>query len=124
MKSNNLSFIFCILIASVASFLSLIVSSQFPGDKKVSAQNSDVRSNFKISSWNVVDSSLSDLLNSGWKLVSQSSHRVATVTTNGVGAIEETTYVYTLSKGSKYITCFLNSPVANKGAYSGCRSIN
>jgi hypothetical protein len=110
------------LIASFASLLSLVSFNSFFSTKNVVAQPSDT--NFKLSSWSVINSSLSELLNSGWKITAQSSHRVATVTTNGVGAFDETTFVYTLSKGSKYITCLLYNPVANKGGYTACRAIN
>jgi hypothetical protein len=92
--------------------------------KSVDAQYYSNDPNFKLSSWTVVNSSLTDLLNSRWKIIAQSSHRVAIVTTNGVGAIDKSTFVYTLSKGNKYITCPLFDPPANKGGYTACRAIN
>jgi hypothetical protein len=90
------------------------------GSQNVMAQNPTT----KLSPWKVVDSSLADLLNSGWHLVGQSSHRAATSTTGGVGAIDDTTYVYTLTKNGKYVTCLLTNPKADIGVYSGCRLIN
>lgn len=84
------------------------------------AQNS----NFQKTSWKVTNDSLTDLLDDGWKIISSNTYRMALATTNGVGAFDDTTFVYTLSKQSKYITCFLHDPTVREGASSGCRFIN
>jgi hypothetical protein len=126
MKSKVLLFLSSILIALILFLTSLVAVDQIRGSNSTIAQASinEYTDNFKLSSWVVVNSSLSDLLNAGWKIIAQSSHRVATVTTNGVGAIDQATYIYTISKGNKYITCYIMNPVPNKGGYSACRSIN
>jgi hypothetical protein len=104
---------------AMLAMLSLCLNGQ-----KMTAQSSRNTPVFKINPWTVVDSNLADLLNSGWKLVGQSSHRIATVTGGGIGAIDEETFVYTLTRNGKYVTCFLQNPIPNKGAYGGCRLIN
>jgi hypothetical protein len=72
--------------------------------------------------WRDADRSLAGLLNSGWQIVGQSSHRAYF---GGTGIrIDETTYVYTLRKESQYITCLIYSPNANGKTYSRCRHIN
>jgi hypothetical protein len=106
---------------------SLILLLTFSGQayyKPVQAQSVASNPNYKMTSWIVVNSNLTELLNNGWKIIAQSTHRVATVTTNGVGAIDETIFVYTLSKVNKYITCSVYNPIADKGGSSGCRALN
>lgn len=84
------------------------------------AQNS----NYQKTSWKVTNDSLTDLLDDGWKIISSNSYRMALATTNGVRSFDETVFVYTLGKQSKYITCFINDPTVREGASSGCRFIN
>jgi hypothetical protein len=74
--------------------------------------------------WNVVNKSLTELLNDGWKPVSQSSDRAAIATTGGVGAFDEQTFGYLLVKNGKYITCLITDPKVIDGAYSRCRALN
>jgi hypothetical protein len=119
MKMPQLRLIVTTAFMAVLTMLIFHLNSQ-----KIVAQSSRKIPIFKINPWTVVDSNLSELLNDGWKLVGQSSHRVATVTGGGIGAIDEETFVYTLTKNGKYVTCFLQNPVPNKGAYGGCRLIN
>jgi hypothetical protein len=108
---------FFVFIATVF----IVINIPGIGSQSVMAQSPTT----KYNPWKVVDSSLADLLNSGWRLVGQSSHRTATSTTaGGVGAIDDTTYVYTLTKNGKYVTCLLTNPKADIGVYSGCRLIN
>jgi hypothetical protein len=116
---NSSTIKYCRIIS--ASFFLIVLISPIQVAK---AQSPTRNQNFKLTSWNVVNSSLTDLLNSGWKIVGTSSHRVATVTGRGIGAIDEETYVYTVSKDGKYINCSFTDPVANKGAYTACRLLN
>jgi hypothetical protein len=72
--------------------------------------------------WANVDSSMAQLLNSGWKIVSQAVYRVVVIAPNNNA--DDTTFTYTLYKDGKYITCLLDDPkppIANK---SGCRRLN
>jgi hypothetical protein len=80
--------------------------------------------NFQKTSWKVINDSLTDLLDDGWNLIDTSVYRMATVTTGGVGAFDDTSYNYTLSKGKKYVMCFISNPSATSGASSGCRLLN
>jgi hypothetical protein len=76
--------------------------------------------------WINVNKSLTDLLNDGWNIVSQSSYRVVTTTPNGAVGIDESRHLYTISKNGKFITCFLDNPKTDirVGATSGCRLLN
>jgi hypothetical protein len=72
--------------------------------------------------WRVVNQSLSELLESGWKIVSHSSHRVVIAPyTNG--ASDEETYSYILQKNGKYINCLIRDPRPDN-SYSACRQLN
>jgi hypothetical protein len=86
--------------------------------------NSIAETTGKKTMWKVVDQSLTDLLNSGWKLIGQNSERVATSPgASGYRTYDERSFVYTLYKNGKYITCFVIEPRPDDG-YSHCRLIN
>jgi hypothetical protein len=74
--------------------------------------------------WKIIDSSLADLLNDGWKLVNQSSDRAAIATGGGIGAFDEQTFTFVLSKNGKYVMCAITNPSVRDGVYSRCRSLN
>lgn len=95
MKKNNLFLVF-VLTSSMFFMNDYQVYAQFAPGKRTM--------------WRPVESSLTDLLNSGWKLVSFSSDRAATATGGGIGAIDEQTFSYILYKDGKYITCFITNP--------------
>jgi hypothetical protein len=80
--------------------------------------------NRKRTMWNVVDKSLTDLLNEGWKPVNQISDRAAIATTRGEGAFDEQTFGFLLVRNGKYITCLITNPKVVEGAYSRCRALN
>ncbi len=72
--------------------------------------------------WLVVNSSLGELLNSGWIIVNQSNNRVVIAPyTNG--ASDEVTYTYLLHKKGKYINCSIRNPSPDD-ASSACRQLN
>jgi hypothetical protein len=72
--------------------------------------------------WRVVNQSLGELLDSGWKIISYSSNRVVIAPyTNG--AVDEERYSYILQKNGKFINCFVDSPRPDN-AYSSCRQLN
>jgi hypothetical protein len=73
--------------------------------------------------WQPVNSSLSELLNAEWKLINQSTNRVATSTSPGVNGYDEQSFTYTLYKNKKYITCIITEPTIDS-AYSKCRLLN
>jgi hypothetical protein len=122
MKNNFVSLVVSSLLSIIISFSLFIGVGHFSGLQNANAQSND--STYKLTLWKSVNSSLSELLNSGWRIIAQSSHRVATVTTNGVGAIDQRTFVFTLSKNDKYITCFVTNPQVNEGGNSNCRLMN
>ncbi len=74
--------------------------------------------------WEVVNSSLSDLLNSGWKVIDHSYTDARTSSNPGVQGTIERTFTYLLLKNGKYITCSLPNPYPGERNVSGCRSIN
>jgi hypothetical protein len=77
-----------------------------------------------VTTWKIVNSSLSTLLNDGWKLVNISGTDVATAPYANVGAIRSVSFIYVLSKDGKYVTCIINDPDATGLNYSRCRLIN
>jgi hypothetical protein len=72
--------------------------------------------------WQAVDVSMSDLLNSGWQIVAQSTTRVVGVQPGG--AYNVTTFAYTLHKSGKYISCFVENPKPPIAQVSSCRQLN
>jgi hypothetical protein len=75
--------------------------------------------------WKPVNSSMSDLLNSGWKMISQGSDRAATSSIPGssIPGFDEQTFTYSLYKDGKYITCIIVDPRPDKTS-SRCRMVN
>jgi hypothetical protein len=122
MKNKLLSTLLFSLLVIMISCLVFIGFNE--NTKTAKAQVSTDNPSYYLTTWNAVNISFSELLSSGWKIIAQSSHRVATVTTNGVGAIDERSYAFTLSKGNKYINCLITNPKVNQGGYSGCRAMN
>jgi hypothetical protein len=72
--------------------------------------------------WKVVNQSLGELLDSGWKIISHSSHRVV-IAPYTTGASDEETYSYVLYKNGKYITCLIDNPRPDNTS-SKCRQLN
>jgi hypothetical protein len=78
--------------------------------------------NRKLTTWSAVDKSMTELLDSGWKIISHSIHRVVIAPyTNG--ASDEETFSYILHKNGKYIDCLIKDPRLSS-SYSGCRQLN
>jgi hypothetical protein len=74
--------------------------------------------------WEKVETSLSDLLNSGWLLTGISATRVAYRNSIGPGGLDEETYIFSLIKEGKYIVCSMDNPNPPIAKVSGCRRIN
>ena len=74
--------------------------------------------------WEVVDLSLSQLLDSGWQLFSHGSNRAAFRNTISPGGLDEETFTFILTKNSKYIMCRVTNPKAPIASLSGCRKLN
>jgi hypothetical protein len=77
-----------------------------------------------VTKWVVVNSSLADLLNDGWKIINHSYSDSRTSASPGVSETREVTISYLLTKDNKYINCSLFNPFPGKRNISGCRSIN
>jgi hypothetical protein len=74
--------------------------------------------------WEKIDSSLSDLLNSGWLLQGTDYNRVAYQNSVSPGGLDEENYTFTLSKSGKYIICSVGNPRAPVAQSTRCRGIN
>jgi hypothetical protein len=74
--------------------------------------------------WEKVDSSLSDLLNSGWLLQGTDYNRVAYQNSISPGGLDEENYTFSLSKNGKYIICSVGNPRTPIAQTAGCRRIN
>jgi hypothetical protein len=110
--------IFCFIgLASILLLMFLTLSS--PSIAQAPSRQSTM--------WGVADKSLTELLDSGWKITNQSSYRVFISRVVGIRRqLEETdaeTHVYLLYKNGKNISCFLDGPSPNE-AYSKCRRLN
>jgi hypothetical protein len=73
--------------------------------------------------WKPVDKSLTELLNSGWKIIGHGTNRVATSGYIGVIAYDEVTYTFVLYKDGKNITCLVGEPRPGN-TVSRCRQLN
>jgi hypothetical protein len=74
--------------------------------------------------WEIVDASMSDLLNSGWQLLGVSYNRVAVRNSISPGGLDAETYVFSLTKNGKYIVCTTDNPNAPVAKSTGCRKIS
>jgi hypothetical protein len=110
-----------IVVVFSASILALFEGIILPRNVNAEIQSLSTH----VTSWKVVNKSMSDLLNSGWRIVSQSAYRVATSTSGGFGSIDEETFIYTIVKDGKFITCIIPNPQREPGVTrSGCRLLN
>ncbi len=75
------------------------------------------------SKWEKVETSLSDLLNSGWQLIGIASNRAAYRNSVSPGGFDEETHSFSLTKNGKYIICLTANP-SHPIANIGCRRIN
>ncbi len=78
----------------------------------------------KPTPWGRVESTLAELLNSGWNLMNVSSHRAAYQNSFSPGGFDETTLIFSLTKNGKYIICYMDNPKPPTAKVSGCRKIN
>jgi hypothetical protein len=79
-----------------------------------------------ITTWEVVDESMDQLLKNGWKIVSHAAYRVVGVKPGSLGgtSYDETTYTYILYKNNQHIQCLLSNPSPPpKITNSRCRRI-
>jgi hypothetical protein len=77
---------------------------------------------YNRTTWRVINSGMNELIDSGWKVISHSSHRVVILPGTNSGK-DEVGYTYILSKGNKLIQCVIYDPQPDD-AYSRCRYLN
>jgi hypothetical protein len=75
------------------------------------------------SKWEMVDVSMSQLLNSGWQISGHSATRTASPGGPGITSFDNIIYTFVLSKGGKYIVCSTENPSAPTSQI-GCRKLN
>lgn len=124
MKKSILLNICSIILLLASIFISFSAKQAVAQSGAAQSNQYAQNSNLQKTSWKVTNDSMTDLLDDGWKIISSNSYRMALATTGGVGAFDETVFVYTLNNQNKYITCFLADPKAREGASSGCRLLN
>ncbi len=73
--------------------------------------------------WEDVRISMTDLLNSGWRLTAHGTNRVAANSNAGNGFDQES-LTFVLTKNDKYIVCFLENPRPPIANFAGCRKLN
>jgi hypothetical protein len=73
--------------------------------------------------WDDVKMSMKDLLNVGWQLTSHGTNRVAANSSSG-NSFDVETFSFILTKGSKYIICFVENPRPPVANAASCRRLN
>jgi hypothetical protein len=74
--------------------------------------------------WEKVNSSLSELLDSGWTLLGITSNRVAYRNSVSPGGLDEENFIFSLTKNGKYILCSIGNPQPPVAQVAGCRRLN
>jgi hypothetical protein len=129
MKKNIVSIALSIALLIFSASL-IFVGNQMSAVASLNARTNDIAltSNLQRTTWKVLDDSMTDLLDDGWKIIAQSSYRVVLGYSFYTGYSEarqdDNSYDYTLQKSNKYVTCFLRNPNIEKGTSSGCRALN
>jgi hypothetical protein len=73
--------------------------------------------------WEDAKISMTDLLNSGWRLTAHGTNRVA-ANSNAGNSFDQESLTFVLSKNDKYIVCFLENPKPPVASIAGCRKLN
>jgi hypothetical protein len=81
--------------------------------------------NYKPTMWVPIDKSLTELLNSGWRVTNYSTYVYTMDRRGGLSMTRtyETTHVYLLYKDGKTISCMIVDPERNN-SFSRCRQLN
>jgi cbb3-type cytochrome oxidase subunit 3 len=124
MKKSILLNLFSVFLLTYSVFLLFTTNRAIAQSAATIPAQYAQNSNYQKTSWKVINDSLTDLLDDGWRIISSSSYRMAIATTGGVGAFDTTAFVYTLNKSNKHVTCFIYDPTVKDGASSGCRQLN
>jgi hypothetical protein len=75
--------------------------------------------------WERIETSMEELLNKGWQIMSYNSNRAATSPgASGYRNYDTTNFTYLLTKNGKYITCILRDPSPPEATDAGCRKLN
>jgi hypothetical protein len=119
------------IIKILSVCLALIIFSSYESFAKETPNN-------KKTEWSIVNKSLGELLNEGWRITNHGTSRSASNTTSFVSAsngqgrnnwtnessFDNETFTFVLSRDNKYIICLINNPSLAEGTYSRCRSLN
>jgi hypothetical protein len=124
MKKSTLLNIGSIALLLISILISFNANQAVAQSARLHSKQYAQNSSYQRTSWKVTNDSLADLLDDGWKIIDSNAYRMALATTYGVGAFDETAFIYTLGKQNKYITCFVSNPESTRGTSSGCRSLN
>jgi hypothetical protein len=73
--------------------------------------------------WEIIDSSLSELLGSGWQLLGITSNRVAYRNATSPGGLDEETFIFSLTKNGQYVVCSVDNPNPPIAKVARCRRI-
>ncbi len=73
--------------------------------------------------WEDTKISMKDLLNVGWRLTSHGTNRVAANSSSG-NSFDVETFSFILTKGEKYIICFVENPRPPLANAASCRKLN
>jgi hypothetical protein len=73
--------------------------------------------------WESIQSSMSDLINSGWQISAHGTNRVAANSNAGNG-FDERQFSFLLTKNGNYIICIADNPKPPVANNAGCRKLN
>ena len=73
--------------------------------------------------WGEAGMSMSDLIDTGWKVVGHGTNRVAANSSTG-NSFDVRTFSFLLVKGNKYIMCAVENPLPPVANAASCRKLN
>jgi hypothetical protein len=73
--------------------------------------------------WEAVQLSMSELINSGWRISAHGTNRVAANSNAGNG-FDESQFSFLLTKNGDYIICIADNPKPPVANNAGCRKLN
>jgi heptaprenylglyceryl phosphate synthase len=79
---------------------------------------------YRATDWKDTDTSMTELLNSGWKIINHGSNRGTVSDQFGNKRFDEETYTFILNKEDKYILCYMINPRTPQAEFAACRSLN
>jgi hypothetical protein len=74
--------------------------------------------------WEDAKTSMSALLDNGWRIIGHSFNRVAANNTAVSSGFDEKVFTFILNNGSKYVICLSDNPKPPIANASSCRKLN